>query len=137
MFHIKKIKPLFNDIITTGEKYKEDVYHNGLINIRRGDLKLYQTVLAIGSMVRDIKVGDVVMINASHFEVRKYDKNSVQNDLDNNPVTRYEFNWVTMDDDEGNPQDCLLLNDRDILFLVDGEEVEENIVIPKKKVLLN
>ncbi len=29
-------------------------------------------------------------------------KDSIQNDLDNNPKIKYNLNWVTMDDENGN-----------------------------------
>ena len=47
---------------------------------------------------------------------------SAENDMDNNPVLGYHFNWVTIDDENGNPQECLLLNDRDIQYVFEGEE---------------
>lgn len=43
---------------------------------------------------------------------------------------------VTMDDSNGNPMDCLLLNDRDVLYSFEGEEEDEPIKIPKKKIIL-
>ena len=85
MLHIKEIKPLFTNILTTGNKYEEDEKQNGLIIAKKGDLKLYQTVMAVGSMVRDVKVGDQVMINPKNYAVKKYDPNSVKED------TRYSF----------------------------------------------
>lgn len=136
MLHIKKIKPLFTGLITTGDKFEEDYVENGIIVAKRGDLKLWQTVLATGSSLRDIKVGDKVMIDASHYAVKRYDKDSIQNDMDNNPTLRYMFNWVTMDDEEGEPQDCLLLQDRDILYVFEGEEKEEVIQVPPKMKLI-
>ena len=139
MLKIRKVKPLFTGIVTTGEKYSEDMYEDGLIMARKGDLKTYQRVIAVGDTVRGIEVGDQVMINVINYEVKRYDKNSLQNDMDNNPVIRYAFNWLTIEDEHGNPQDCLLLNDRDILFVFEGEEVQgSKIVVPKKKdIILN
>lgn len=136
MLHIKKIKPLFGNIVTTGNKYTEDMRSGGLITAKKGDLKLYQTVLAVGSLVRDIQPGDVVMIDASHFERRMYDKNSLQNDLDNNKIVRYEFNWVQIDDENGVPQDCLFMSDRDILYVFEGNEVDEVIQAPEAPKLI-
>lgn len=136
MLHIKKIKPLFTSIVTTGDRFEKDFTQGGLIVAKKGDLKVWQKVIAIGSSVRDINVGDMVMINIANYEVRKYSKDSIQNDLDNNPKIRYNFNWVTIDDKDGNPMDCLLLNDRDILYSFEGEEKDEVIKIPKKKVIL-
>jgi hypothetical protein len=103
-----------------------------IIIARKGDLKLWQKVIAVGSCVRDIEVGDMVMINADNYAVRKYDKNSVQNDMDNNPSLGYKFNWVTIDDEKGNPQECLLLNDRDLLYAFEGEEKKESLITPGK-----
>lgn len=140
MLHIKKIKPLFTSIVTTGDKYEEDMYNEGLIEARKGDLKTYQKVVAVGSSVRDIKVGDLVMINVMNYAVKRYSKDSVQNDIDNNPVLRFEFNWVQVDDEEGKSQDCLLLNDRDILFAFEGEEVQGKknpLILPDKELVIS
>lgn len=139
MLHIKTIKPLFTNILTTGDKYEVDEKQNGLIIAKKGDLKLYQTVMAVGSMVRDIKPGDKVMINPKNYEVKKYDPNSVKEDMGMNAVIGYNMPWVTLDDTEGNPQECLLLIDRDISFVFEGEEVPENdskLIMPKNKKLI-
>lgn len=132
MLHIKKVKPLFTSVITTGDKFEEDMVEGNIIIARKGDMKLWQKVIAVGSCVRDIEVGDMVMINADNYAVRKYDKNSVQNDMDNNPSLGYKFNWVTIDDEKGNPQECLLLNDRDLLYAFEGEEKKESLITPGK-----
>lgn len=132
MLHIKKIKPLFTTVITTGDKFEKDMIDGNLIIAKQGDLKTWQKVIAVGTSVRDIAVGDMVMINAEHYLVKKYDKNSIQNDMDNNPSLGYHFNWVTIDDENGEPQECLLLNDRDIMYVFEGEEKEDNILTPGK-----
>ncbi len=132
MLHIRKIKPLFTTVVTTGYKYEEDMHENGLIVAKKGDLKLYQKVIAVGSSVRDIQVGDTVMFNPKNYAVMKYDPNSVKNDMDMNKVVKWNLPWVIVDDENGKPQDCLLLNDRDIQFVFEGEEVNEKIIIPNK-----
>lgn len=138
MLHIKKIKPLFTGIVTTGEKYSEDMRDNGLIVANKGDLKAYQKVLAVGSSVRDIKVGDTVMIDITHFAVMKYNPNSIKEDMDLNKVVKWNIPWVMIDDEKGVPQDCLLISDRDVKFVFEGEEKNENIIMPdKKKIILN
>ena len=108
----------------------------GLIVAKQGDLKVWQKVIAIGSSVRDISVGDMVMINIANYAVKKYSKDSIQNDFDNNPKIRYNLNWVTMDDENGKCMDCLLLNDRDVLYSFEGEEKDEVIQIPEKKIIV-
>lgn len=140
MLHIKKIKPMFTSIVTTGKKYEEDMYDaHGLIECKKGDLKTYQTVVAVGPLVRDIKPGDMVMINVLNYAVKKYDPNSVKEDMGMNQTLGYKFNWVQVDDEDGVPQDCLFLSDRDILFAFEGEEVQGTknpIIMPSKKKLI-
>lgn len=135
MLHIKKIKPLFTTIVTTGDKFEKDMVSNGIIVAKAGDMKLWQKVLAVGPSVRGIEVGDMVMINADHFAVKKYNKNSIQNDLDNNPVLTYHFNWVTIDEEDGT-KECLLLEDRDVQYVFEGEEIEESLIVPGKPQLI-
>lgn len=139
MLHIKKIKPLFTSVITTGDKFEEDMLEGSFIVAKKGDMKLWQKVIAIGSSVRDINVGDMVMINAENFVVKKYSKDSIQNDMDNNPILSYKFNWVNIDDENGNTQECLLLDNRDILYVFEGEERPDNIIMlnKSKKVIVN
>jgi hypothetical protein len=126
---------MFTNIITTGDRFEKDFTQGGLIVAKQGDLKVWQKVIAIGSSVRDISVGDMVMINIANYAVKKYSKDSIQNDLDNNPKIRYNLNWVTMDDENGKSMDCLLLNDRDVLYSFEGEEKDEVIQIPEKKII--
>ena len=136
--HIKNIKPLFTSIVTTGDKFEEDVVVAGIIqqDQKKGDLKLYQKVIAVGSAVRDIQVGDLVMINPINYVHRKYSKNSVQNDMDNNPILSIDIPTVVVDDEKGNTQECLLLNDRDIRFVFEGEEKDDSLIIPEKPKLI-
>jgi hypothetical protein len=141
MLKIEEIKPRFTDILVTGNEYEHDEKENGLIVAKKGDLKLYQTVLAVGSMIRDIKVGDQVMINPDGYKVTKYDPDSVKEDFGMNKIIGYKMPWVVIDDTEGNHQRCLLLKDRDIEYVFVGKEVEESketLIMPKeKKLILN
>ena len=137
MLHIKKVKPLFNSVLVTGDKYEEDEIENGIITATKGDLKLYQTVLEVGTTVRDIKPGDKVMFNPQNYAVMKYDPNSVKNDMDMNKVIKWNLPWITTYDEKDNPVECLLLNERDISYIYEGEEVKgsgkASIVMPNKK----
>lgn len=137
MLHIKKIKPMFNHLLLTADRFEKDVVESGIIVAKKGDLKLWQTVVAIGSTVRDIKVGDQVMIIPDHFAVKKYNKNSVQNDLDNNPVLSYRFPFETMEDEKGETKDYLYISDNSVRYVFKGEEKDDALILPaKKKVLL-
>lgn len=135
MLHVTKIKPLFNHLLVTGDKFDKDMISNGVIIAGKGDLKLWQTVVAVGSTVRDIKVGDKVMIIPDHFAVKKYNKNSIQNDIDNNPVLTYNFPFETIDNEKGDPEEYLYISDNDIRYVFEGEE-KEDIIIPGKKTLI-
>lgn len=129
MLHVTKIKPLFDHLLITADKFEKDMVHNGVILAGKGDLKLWQTVVAVGSVVRDIKVGDKVMINPNDFAVKKYNKNSVQNDLDNNPVLTYNFPFETIDDEKGEPKDYLYISDRNVKYVFEGIEKDESLLI--------
>lgn len=136
--HITKIKPLFNHILVTGDKFEKDMIVGGVIVAKKGDLKLWQTVVATGPTARDIKEGDKVMIIPDHFAVKKYNKNSVQNDLDNNPVLTYNFPFETVEDEKGEAKDCLYISDNDVRYVFEGEEKEDTLILPgKKKVILS
>lgn len=121
MIKIKKIKPMFTSLITTMDKYEHDVTTGGVIDVTRqqGTIKEYQTVLAVGSLVKDIKEGDIVCINPSRFAVKKHQAGTLKDGVvSDNPVIKYNFDIIEMDDKQ-----CLLLQDRDIDFII--EEYEE------------
>ena len=121
---LKKVKPLFTSIVTTMDKYEDDVIVNGLVNQTAGTLKEYQKVIAIGSSVRDIKVGDLVSINPSRYAVRKFEDGSLKDGvISQNPVVSYNFHTIEMDRKE-----YLLLQDRDIDFVIEEWEEEEPVV---------
>ena len=129
MLHVTKIKPLFDHLLITADRFEKDMIHSGVILANKGDLKLWQTVVAVGSVVRDIKVGDKVMINPNDFAVKKYNKNSVQNDLDNNPVLTYNFPFETIDDEKGEPKDYLYISDRNVKYVFECIEKDESLLI--------
>lgn len=133
MLHITKIKPVFNHLLITADKFDKDMIQAGVIIANKGDLKLWQKVIAIGSAVRDVKVGDMVMIDPMKYAVRKYNKNSVQNDLDNNPVLTYNFPFETIDDEKGEPQDCLYITEDAVRYAFEGKERDEALITPGKK----
>lgn len=142
MLKIKKIHPVATRMLVTGEVYSEDMYDNhGIIENKQGDMKEYQTVLEVGPMVRDIKVGDKVMINMLHFAVMKYDANSVKNDMGMNKIKGYQFPKIEIASEDGSTQECLYIDQQDIVFSFEGEEVQGKknpIITPeKKKIILN
>jgi co-chaperonin GroES (HSP10) len=125
---VKAIKPLFNSIITTADKYEEDATKNGIIDAskQQGTLKENQTVISVGSAVRDINVGDIVNINPIRYAVKKYDKDSIRQDVaGGNPIVGYQFDFV-----EINGEEYMHLQDRDINYVITDFE-EEEVEIPK------
>lgn len=121
---IKKIKPMFTALITTMDKYEHDIITDGgLIDTskQQGCLKEYQRVVAVGTTVRDIKEGDLVCINPTRFAVRKHKDGSLKDGvISDNPIIDYKFDIVEM-----NNTPYLLLQDRDINFIVEDYEEDE------------
>ena len=134
MLKIKSIKPMFDSLVTTMNKYEEDGYENGVIVKQAGVLKEYQKVIAVGPAVRNIEVGDTVMINPIRYAKMKHKEGSLKNGvITDNPVIGYEFKTVTINDEE-----CLYLQSQDIMYSFEGEEVEDkkdNIILPDNKII--
>ena len=129
---IKKIKPMFNGLITTMNRYEQDVKVKGtdLIDSSKSNaVKEYQTVVAVGPMVRGIKVGDTVFINPNRYAVMKHKAGSLQDGvIKDNPVIGYNFDIVEI---EG--VNHLYLQDSDIKFVAEIEEFNENPLIYTEK----
>lgn len=136
---IKKIKPLFNTIVTTMDRYtEEELKVGGIIDSSKISLpvKEYQKVVAIGPTVRNIEVGDVVKINPARYKVRDFKEEPQENSLRNSLVKQtpsYQFKYVEMDGIK-----YLLLADSDIEFIV--EEYEEDppqsdIIVPNNEIV--
>lgn len=132
---IKKIKPLFNGLITTMDKYPKIVTTGTVIDpTKSGAVKEYQKVVAIGPMVRGIEVGDTVFINPSRYAVMKHKKGTLEDGvIKDNPVVGYNFDIVNIDG-----VDYLFLQDNDIKYVAEVEEFDENptIVTDSNKLIL-
>lgn len=144
MIKLKKVTPLHNMIITTMNKYEGDEIKTGNIidaNKINNPIKEYQKVLAVGPIVRNIEVGDTVMINLKRYAVKKFQEGSIKEDIQGyNQVLRYNCNTITINDKE-----CLILYDSDIDFIIEDyeeqkeEKKEDNsskIILPKKGLIL-
>ena len=137
MLKIKSIKPMFDSLVTTMNKYEDDGFENGVIVKQAGSLKEYQTVIAVGPAVRNIEVGDMVMINPTRYAKMKHQKGSLKDGvITDNPVIGYEFKTVTINDEE-----YLYLQSQDIMYSFEGEEVEDkkdnkvSLIMPNNKIL--
>ena len=137
MFTIKKIKPLFNNIVVTCNKYPNDVRIGNLLDATKADtVKEYQTVVAVGPMVRGIEVGDIVFINPRRYAIKKHREGTLKDGvITDNPVVGYNFNIINID---GVPH--MYIQDGDVDFVAEGEEFNENptlITEKDNKILLN
>lgn len=125
MFLIKKIKPMFNSLVVTCNKYSKDTRLQGtsLVDTTKADtIKEYQTVVAVGPSVRGIEPGDVVFINPKRYAVKKHQEGSLRDGVvTDNPIIGYNFNIVEI---EGVQH--LYIQDNDIDYVAEGEEFEEN-----------
>ena len=113
---IKKIKPMFNRVLTTCDLYTEDLMTDGIIDSTKveGAIKEYQTVIACGPMVKSVRPGDVVVVNPTRYQVMKH-KEGTLNDgvIQDNAVISYNFPIMVVND-----APCLYIYDSDIEFAI-------------------
>lgn len=133
MLVVKKLKPLFTNIVTTMNKYVEAQYIPGTQIIDTstvsGGIKEYQKVVAVGTCVRDINVGDIVVIDPTRYGIRQHQAGSLKDGvITDNPITTFNFNVVEM-----NGEQYLLLQDRDIQYVVEKYELTDEDVDQLKK----
>lgn len=123
MLKIKKIKPLFNKILTTMDLYENPMTEDGIIDGSKedGGIKEYQTVIAVGPTVKCVKPGDLVVINPTRYQVMKHKEGSLKDGvITDNPVISYNFPILVVDD-----RPCLYLYDSDVDFVI--KEWEESV----------
>ena len=115
--------------------YEEDKEVGGVITKTKGAIKEYQTVIAIGSIVKDIKVGDIVMINPKRYLYSKHNekRDSIKGVIGDNLTFGVDFPIV-----EFNNKMHLLIADQDVDYIIEGEEVEStkepknDLILPHK-----
>ena len=123
MLKIIKCRPMLNHIITTANVYEESQINGGVIDDEgklEGKFKEYQTVVAVGPHVRDIQVGDLVIINPSAYckPRHKTKADSIKGLMGEDEVEMIvEFPII---DINGEPH--LFLFDRDIDLVIEEKE---------------
>ena len=138
MLKINKIKPVFNKIVTTCDVYQMGKSTGGIIIKTDGTIKEYQRVEAVGSTVRDIKVGDIVMINPKRYLVARHnDKSDSVKNVNGDEVT-FSVDFPIL---EYGGKKHLLIYDQDIDYIIDGEEVEDeqtksSLILPNNKIIV-
>lgn len=129
VLNIKKIKPMYNYLVTTAEVYttEESIMSSGLLDQEKlGKIKDVQTVISIGSNVRDVNVGDKIGLNLESFAIREYSKDSAKSSMDEfyNKVKRYDVPIIILDN-----QEYLFIPANAISFVIEEfEEKEEPII---------
>lgn len=149
MLKLKKIKPLFSQVLVTENLYGwDDKDESGIITNTKGDIKDYQTVIAVGDDVKHVKPGDIVSINFFKYVELMEDPNSLKA-MEGNKVVKLRLNEVTMEGNDGEPVKCFIIDQRDIRYILeDFEEVtyddddnqikiiqpKVNLITPNKKI---
>lgn len=142
--NIKAIKPRFNYIITTADETDftaiKPHINSSIIQSLDGEplnkvstevvtlgefgngLHSYQRVIAVGSFVKDINVGDIVKINLTKYAQMKYEEGSIKGSIqDMNSVISYNVPKIKL-----NGVDYLKLADNDVDFIVTDFEGKES-----------
>ena len=139
MLKVKDIRPVYTRLITTANKYEETQMNGNLIDVNKmeGRYKEYQTVVRVGSAVREVKEGDVVLIDPSRYMKRKFSDNSLREDFVENPIVEINIPTVTMND-----EDFFMIEERDIAYVIaDSEEIPDPlpnpIIVPQKRIITN
>lgn len=138
MLKVKSIRPVYNRLITTANRYTESQKVGSILDANKleGRYKEYQTVVKVGSSVREVKEGDIVLIDPSRYMKRKYNDNSLREDFVENPIVEINIPTVTMND-----TDYFMIEERDIAYIIeDSEEVPDsnpnNLILPKEKKII-
>ena len=125
MFTIKKVRPLFTGVVTTARKYVgETTTAGGLIvdtTKMEGTLNNYQIVTAVGTMVKDLKEGDIVKINYKRYAKAKHIPGAIEDNIqsDNMSVV-YEIPMINIAGEE-----YLFIQNNDIEYVVEDYALDE------------
>ena len=124
MLKVKKIKPMGCQVLVTENLYGWDDFDEaGLIIHKRGDLKTYQEVIAVGDDVSMVKPGDVVEINLYKYCSFENDENSIKVN-GTNKIVSLHLNEVELVGTDGEAVTCFIIDQRDIKYILeDYEEV--------------
>ena len=115
---------MFNRVLTTCELYGAPTETDGIIDTSKeeGGIMEIQKVLAVGPYVKSVKVGDLVLINPTRYQVLKHKDGSLNDGvIQDNPVVSYNFPIIPIDN-----KPCLYIYDQDIDFVVKEWENEDN-----------
>jgi co-chaperonin GroES (HSP10) len=124
MLILKKVKPLSDNVITTGNRYDEVYSSGGILDPNKsGSFKEYQTVLfsSDAAVSRGVNVGDTVLVNLYNYARPIQKKDSIKSDMDEYYSQQLAFSIPTIDI---NKKECLSLRANDIqLVILEMEEI--------------
>ena len=119
MLKVKKIKPIGCQVLVTENLYGwDDFDESGLIIHKRGDLKTYQEVIAVGDDVKMVKPGDVVEINLYKYCSFENDESSIKVN-GTNKVVNIHLNEIEMTGEDDEPVTCFLIGQRDVKYILE------------------
>lgn len=126
---------MFNKLVTTANRVKQNT-NEIIIDITKINQVIddFQTVVSIGSSVRDIKVGDLVCINPDRYAVKKYQQKSASAEVEGyeNTIIGYDIPRIILDDVEH-----LMITDSDVIYIVDEyEKIKKSTIIDTSKKLI-
>ena len=117
---LKEIQPLNSQILTTANKYENEnkLEQKGqILKLKEmpGEYKHFQTILAVGPQVRQVKPGDVIEIDPSAYIVYEHpeDEKSIRGIVKVRNVGHVELPIIEIDGEER----CLL-QERDARYII-------------------
>lgn len=135
MLKLKKIKPVGCKVLVTENLYGYDDFNEaGLIIHKKGDLKPYQQVVAVGDDVKFIKPGDFVIINYYKYCSFENDEQSVKVN-GTNTVVDIHLDEVEIYNEKDEAVTCFLIDWRDIKYTFQEDDFDE-VVYDKKDNLI-
>lgn len=140
MLKIRSIKPVYTRIITTADRYAESQRIGSILDANKleGRYKEYQKVVRVGSSVREVKEGDIILIDPSRYIKRKYSDNSLREDFVENPIVEIDIPTVQMND-----TDYFMIEERDIAYIIEDsveipDPIQSQLIMPRdKKIITN
>lgn len=131
MFKIKEIRPLFTGVVTTATRYVGNQFADKgslIIDTRKlaGTMNPFQKVIAVGTMVKDVKEGDIVRINFSRYTVAKHVPGKIEDKIGGGKVQHDNYSAdveIPMVEIDG--QQYLWLQNNDLEYVVTKYDVGE------------
>lgn len=121
MIEIKRVRPVFTGIVTTASKWElSDFAPKELVYKQLGQLKDYQRILSVGESVREVKPGDLVMLDFGRYSVKKYPTTSIKDQMDIQKTIGYDIPGLKVGGEE-----VLVLDERDVTMVIEEWEEQE------------